>query len=544
MSTDPEVLGPLDPDEAIVSVGAGESDRPLIERTGRAAFWNAVLLPLLALLNLAFSVVVRRRFGLLAGVYDTCIGVLATVLLVTSLGIPTSLTKFLPEVEVGSGRRAVAMLLRRVATVRLLLLAAALVPMNLFAEPLAAWLDLGDEGVLLLRLLTVLVVARALIDLSIKTLNAFFAQLHSNLLALLQGGLDIVLVGVALVGGYQIGGVIGMLAVSALVTAATGAGWVHRVLGRLRDGDSGAAADPGATVASQRDRFGRFAVFTFLFELSIYFSDKGFSSPALAVILGAEQVAVFTTGFNMAFMTVGLVVASFRGLYRPMFAHLRARQDPQQLQRAFVAVSKAQLLLLLPAGIGLAVMAGDYVPLLFGVAYEPAVPIARIMVALMYTQTAFNLGIIWLSIDEQYRTVLWTQSILVIAAPFFLIVAGSWGLVWAALLFGTARVVVSVAGYGICHARYGFRFPWAFALKVAGVAAAMGAALAWARVAWGRSPLEAVALTAGGVVIYLVGLRLARVVGKEELELLERSNVPGRGWALAWLSPGGTGASG
>ena len=517
----------------------------LIQRTGRAAFWNAVLVPVQALIGLAFTAVVARQFGLqLAGVYVAAMGVVGTVVTFTSVGIPTSLTKFLPEIEASAGAPAVVLLLRRAATVRMMLIAVVLVPLNVFAAPLSAWLDLGAEGVLILRIASLLIVARAVIELASRSLTAFFGQLQSNSLQLLQGSLDFVLVGAAVVGGYQIAGVFGAVVVSGVFTAIVSVVTVQRLLGSLqRDahGASFAPATPTATraaVDADGRRFTGFALFTFMFELSIYFSDRAFAGPAVAVALGTDQAGVFGFGYSLAFMSVGLMVSSFRGVYRPMFAHLRARKDPDQLRRAFTGVSKAQLVILVPAGVGLFVMVPDYIPVLYGTEFLPSVPIAQIFAVLLYSATAFNLGMIWLSTDERYRAVLGTQSLLVIAAPIFFLVARTWGLVPAVLVLGGARVIVNVTGYLICRRDYGFRFPWLFAARVLGVAAAMGATLVVLRRFIEQSALETIALTALGAVIYVVGLRVARILGPEEIDLLERSDVPGTRLALAWLAPG------
>jgi O-antigen/teichoic acid export membrane protein len=336
----------------------------------------------------------------------------------------------------------------------------------------------------------------------------------------------------------------GMIATSSVVAALVAVGATRRTLAEIDSDHRGSAfapTDPAATraaVDAERRRFTAFTLFTYLFDLSVYFSDKSFANPALAVRLGTDEVAIFTYGFNIAFMSVGLMVASFRGLYRPMFAHLRARQDPEQLQRAFRGVSKAQVVVLAPAAIGLLVLMPDYIPLLYGPTFNPAVPVARVFVALMYAQTAFNLGMIWLSIDERYGAITFTQSLLIAAAPVFLFVAGRYGLIPAALVFGGARLIAFLVCYLICRRDYGFRFPWAFAAKILSVAGVMGAIVWLLRLITPRSPIEAVALTTLGAVVYLVGLRLARILGPEEIDLLERSDVPGRKLVLAWLAPG------
>ena len=60
-------------------------------------------------------------------------------------------------------------------------------------------------------------------------------------------------------------------------------------------------------------------------------------------------------------------------------------------------------MILLPAGLGLGVLCADYVPLMFGEVFTPAVPLARILVACIYAAVAFNVPGILLAIDERYR---------------------------------------------------------------------------------------------------------------------------------------------
>jgi hypothetical protein len=166
------------------------------------------------------------------------------------------------------------------------------------------------------------------------------------------------------------------------------------------------------------------------------------------------------------------------------------------------------------------------------------VPIAQTFVVFLYGATAFNLGMIWLSIDERYRVVLWTQGIQVVAAPFFLIAAGNQGLLAAAFVFGGARPLVNLIAYLVCRRDYGFRFPWRFGARVGAVALVMGAVLVVARRLLETSVPQAVGLTVLGALVYLAGLRVARILGDEEIDLLDRSDVPGKRLVLAWLAPG------
>jgi O-antigen/teichoic acid export membrane protein len=284
-------------------------------------------------------------------------------------------------------------------------------------------------------------------------------------------------------------------------------------------------------------RFFFFSGFTYIFGLTSVFTDMGFAAPALALILTPEQVALFATAFKLSLMTVGLVVAGFRGVYRPLFARLRIHNEPEELRQAFTAVSKAQVVVLVPAGVGLMVMCGDFIPLLFGVEFLPSVPITWVLVAFMYSATAFNLPEIILSIDEQYRALGWARAVFLISVPLFVVVSASYGLVGAAAVLGGARLAPSFCCYLVSRRLYGLRFPWKFVGRIAIVSGLMGAVLIVARVEWMTSPFEAVTLTIVGILLYCIGLRATKALGADEVALLQRVDFPGHKLLVAWLAP-------
>ncbi len=495
------------------------------------------MLPVLAVFNLIFAVLIRRRFGLLSGVYDVLMGLVKSVLQYSALGIPTSLTKLLPDVGATRGASGLRQFLWRAALVRFVALGGCLVALWLFRGPLVGQLKLGADGVLYLQLVAGLVVARAVIELAAKVLNTFFAQAWTNGLALLQAALDIALVVAALFLGYGMAGVLSALAISAGFVAIVSIGCVVVRVGRIDERGLEERRTAMADAENALPARARFTLFTYIFELSLLFVGMGFAAPALAIVLGPEDVALFGVAFRLSIMSVGLVVTGFRGLYRPLFARLRLRDDLEQLQRAFTTVAKAQLVLLLPAGIGLIVMCGDYIPLLFGVEFLPAVQVSWVLVTFMYAETAFNLPVIILSVDEQYRAVFVSQSVMILAAPLFVLAAATVGLVGAGAVFGVARLASALCAYAFCRARYGLRFPWSVAGRVARVSLPMGGLLACARLFVVTSVLEAVALTVLGVITFAVGVRMTRMLTTEEADVFRRSSVPGHALMLSVLAP-------
>ena len=57
-----------------------DSGEKLLPRVAASMFWNTTLLPIITLLNLGVSILIRRTFGLESGIYDILIGIRNTLL--------------------------------------------------------------------------------------------------------------------------------------------------------------------------------------------------------------------------------------------------------------------------------------------------------------------------------------------------------------------------------------------------------------------------------------------------------------------------------
>ena len=514
---------------------------PLLRKASRAALWNTLFVPLLTISTLVSSVLIRRWFGLFSGVYDVLMGLAAALLQYSAMGIPGSLPKFLPEVNAASGPAALRGFLRDAVVVRLAWLALLLVPLNLVAEAASVELGLGVDGPRYIRLLSWLVAARAVTNIMVATLNSFFAQFWSNLASLIGGVLGVLLVGAALLLGFGMQGVVGSLVASATVVALMSSRYVWTKIEEFGRTDAVPGARdqraPRLWLAGEGRRFFQFSGFVYVSGLLGFFTTMGFVAPGLALVDGTSAVALFATAFNLAFQTMNLAISGFRGLYGPVFTRLRIRDDPAQLRRAFSIVTRGQLLVLLPGALGLIIMSGDYIVLLFGDEFRPATPIAWILVAFMYGSTSLNLPGIILTLNERYRAVIAIQLIPVLSAPLFLYAAGTNGLVVAAVVFGTSRFVTSLAAYASCRRQYGLRFPWRFAARIGAVSTTMAVVVSAGRSFWSTSPAEAVTLTFVGFLVFAIGLRFANVLGPDEVDVLRRSGLPGRIWIVKLLVP-------
>ena len=175
--------------------------------------------------------------------------------------------------------------------------------------------------------------------------------------------------------------------------------------------------------------------------------------------------------------------------------------------------------------------------MLYGDVFADSVPLARVLCFFLFSEAIFNLGTIVLSVDHQYRSVMQAQAMRLLGAPLFVWLAAHGDLRLAATAFGISRVAATLFGYVVAQRRFGVRFPFALALRAALPSLAMLAILTAARSMWSTSWVEVVALTTLGVAVVAIGMRVFRVLGPRELDLIERAQLPGRSAIIAWLKP-------
>jgi len=510
------------------------SDDVLLRRASRSMFWNATLLPLITIFNLAAAVLIRRYFGLDSGRYDVVIGLVNSWMLYPDLGLTTTLSQFAPGLEARHGRSAVTAFLRRVGALRMLLLLVVLIPANLFADVIAAQLQLGPAGAWLIHLTTLLTAIRAANDLVMKSLQALLQHLAANLLQFAQALAAAAVMVAVFATGQTLEIVVAGLILAGLAILAVGIWQLARSLAAIPEGDS--AQDGDFSPGVPRNRFARFSLFMGVYNWLNYFVTPAFASPMIAAVAAsAAPVALFNVGFQLPQMGVVLMLAGFQGLYRPLFARLFDDDDPGKLRNAFSEVSKVQAAFLLPAGAGLFVLAENYIPLMFGPEFAAAVPIARALSVLMVLEALFNLGTILLSVDHQYRDVLLAQAIRLAALPSFVYLAAQSNVLGAAVVFGLARALSTQLGYWLARRRYGVSFPFGFVARAAAPTLAMIVALVAVRAVVGGGWPQVAGLTVLGVVVVAVGTRLFGVMSEHELALLERARIPGGKYIVGWL---------
>lgn len=523
-----------------------------------ATAWNTLLLPARFLVALVASVVFYRALTLeQVGLLFLITSLAATLGFNADLGIERTLPRFLPEVEERSGREGVRRLIRQVIRVKLLVLVALMLGLLALEGPLGRYLasqeraeaarfdqraevlrgdpartqeadvlsrqalakrelaaQIERQGPVFVAVVGALLLFGALYDVYMKVLTAYFKQRAWNAISIVVTLLQPVLVTGFLWAGWRVGGVLlGIVITPAL--AVLMAWWqAHRVTAALPAEDASVRLDP-----SLGPRFARYAGVSYLIQLTTWLTDVEFVVFLAAALLGLEQVAVLGFAYKFARDFASYVATPLTGVGTPLLTRVRQRQDEHALREAHASLTRLVWLLVLPAGVGLALLAPRLIATLYP-KYVAGSGLALVFIVCSFGDMLLHVPQQVLLVVERYRAVVLSQLVAVLSLPLSLLLLPRYGVLGVAVAVTLARLAARGLTLAYAVRGLGLTLPHTFGLRVILASAAFSAVLvpliralrqpvtvvSPATMLAGLLPL--VGLTLLGAALYLVALRL------------------------------------
>ncbi len=246
----------------------------------------------------------------------------------------------------------------------------------------------------------------------------------------------------------------------------------------------------------------------------------------------AGEAGIFDLAYRLPQMILEFVPGAIWPLVMAGFAEVYTR-DPRALQRATAAYYKLLFLLVAPMAVG-GVLTGDLaVRFLYGGSYDLTGTVCQILFFVFgISFLTTPLGMVFYVLERSRLALAIISVTATLNLGLDLLLIPRYG-VAGAVVPVCVVMALSPAIYTVVLRRIGVRIliPWGFLARV--YAAAAGMLVLWPLRDRIGSPWELAFLVLAGMVLFLVGIRIFRVVGPEEQELFERANFP------AWkrLSP-------
>jgi|GEM_PF-3345039 len=494
----------------------------LIRKVTRGILWNVISSPLIMAINWAASIVVVRFLGVSRyAIYSVILATVNTIVSYSGLGISESLPKFVPEVEERFGKKGLLSFLKLTISLRSAVLLILVLLLNIFATRFSLRFGFGASGVLYIRLISIIVVLRSLTLFFYNVLYSYFEQKIVNLTtALLQLIQPALVIWFVMAGLDIIGILIAMTAANLTVSFIAGRYSLKSIKAvEKEEKEEFKAREIGK-------RFSLYSIFFYFYELSRYFIGVDFAVFIIALVRAKEEIAYFSLGFKFVMMVIVFLVSSMRGVFRPLIGNVYATGDIEKLRRTYDNLEKIQILLTIPAGAGLFILTPDLIPLFYKADFLPSVPIARILISFLFLETMLVGGTVILPIYEKYKTVLLIRSLIFLNIPVLYILSARFGIIAAAIGLGLLRLLIAVIENFACYLLFKVHFPYRFLLKTLGASLVFSSVLIPLKRMLGTSIKEVIILTLLGGLIFLIMLRILRVISEEEKNLIRRSGLP------------------
>lgn len=365
----------------------------LSSQVSRAVLWNVLFVPIRMLAEI-FQTLVKLTvlppisYGVLSLISATNNGLGTWI----DLGTGRALPKFIPESNGRGGRRAVTRLLLVALGAQMALLlvigGALLLLRNRYFAYLrnlvndAINVPASDQqrllsfiqqsgGVLIGTILAVLLFG-IFYDVLMAYLSSFFRQRAWNSITLAAQLMPPLFTAAVILAGWDIAGVVAVMVFAPAVATAL-VGW--QVLRHQRqlaptpaDADDGNWLPPG---------FVRYCSVSFLMTATDYLASAGF---AAFFASDAVEIAVLMAGVNIVKVVLSYLYTPMVGVQVPLFTRVRAGEGGT-LNGAYQSLVRLQVLLLVPGGVGLVLLARPIFALLQS-KYIEAAPLVWILVPL------------------------------------------------------------------------------------------------------------------------------------------------------------------
>jgi O-antigen/teichoic acid export membrane protein len=524
----------LSVDQADQSLAKPEKSRNLAHRASRAMFWNAVFLPVKTIVSLAVSVVVVRVLHLENYAMLTVVtSLLSTLGTYSDLGIIRALPRYIPEVEVNQGPRAVRQLILVVVGIKTAVYVVLIAVINIWSDYFIGLFGLGSQGRILLVFISILMMLGSFSDVTVQLLYTYFKQKITNILDLLNSLINPILTIAFVLAGWKVIGVLLALTITTVISVTLSS---YRAWAALRDEKFTPRVTKPVNLRNLAKRFMSFSSLTYFMNISVYFYDL----PFVILVLNANHdlvgVAIMGLAFKLARQMLQMLVVPLTGVQTPLFARVHAEGRKEALQTAYVTITKFLIFALIPAGVGMAIMSRNVLQLLYLQRHAEAVLtmsslsettiVAIVLIIFLFAESLISVPLNILMVYEKYRVVILTRLVAFLAIPLLFLLSPIYGVIGAAFAVGGARFLSRALSLVYLSFNFKLPFPTAFLARTLACTAAFAAVLVPLVLYLPVNYLSTAGLVVLGVAIFFGAFKLLGGFDADDKERIVNLKVP------------------
>ena len=468
---------------------APKGPQSLAHQVSSAVVWNTIFVPLrmvseIAATALKLTVLPIAAYGLLALVSGAASAFGTWI----DLGTTRTLPKYIPETMRARGPNGVLKLLGAVFLAQAIFLISIGVGLAIKQNDYLASLGskisadgridaasqtmlralLHEQGWIFIVVIIVLLMMGVCYDVLMAYLNSFFKQQVWNGISLIAGMLPQLLAVIAIVAAQFSPdplrwSIVGILITSGLAPTIAVAIATWQVIVIWRAGHD-IAPEPASITTNATwlpTGFLRYAGVSYLMTMTDFIASKSF---AIYLTNSITDAAMLWAGASMVGMVLSYLYTPLVGITVPLFTRVRAGEGGS-IQGAFASIVRIQLLLLIPGGAALMLLAKPALHILTP-QYGAAVSIVYILVPCLFLESILTVAHNVMIVYEELTIVTVGRLLTLVVVPLGLWLSPRYGVEGLAFAYGVARVLagiwVTIWGW---H-RIKLQWPWRFTARV------------------------------------------------------------------------------
>jgi O-antigen/teichoic acid export membrane protein len=515
-----------------------------------ALFWNTAFLPLKALLGFVVAITIVQLFSRDSyAAYAIVTAFLGTLGMYVDLGIERALPRFVGEVERREGRKGLYRFILNITLVKLAILAIVILALVLFAPSINNLMQWGEAGYVYLGFIYALLILGALYDIAIQILFSFFKQKATNLLDIIVTILNPVLTLIFVIWFKleQYGVLVALLITTVLCVII--AGWqAWRASQETAIKPVAPATDQEkVTGSSLKSRFIKYASLMYFFNISTSFYDASFAILILTAYQELTAVIIIRLVYFFIKTLLKTLLTPFVGVQTPLFSGIHAQNRQPDLQTAYSAFSKLQIIILVPSATGILIVSRNLLELLMVNNTNPQAvlpptllnlaTVACILTVLFtFLESLISLPLTVLMIYEYYREVIISRLLPLLTVPLLLVsIQGGWGVIGAITIMGSLAVLSRVVALLFLQKRLRLRYPTKFLLKVLIASLSFGVPLGGLAWLLPTNWLTTFGIAISGVIIFYGVFKLLGGFDQEDKARITAMKLPLRKYIVKYL---------
>ena len=468
---------------------APKSPPTLANQVSRAVVWNTFFVPLrmfaeIAATALKLTVLPIAAYGLLALVSGAASAFGTWI----DLGTTRTLPKYIPETMRARGPNGVLKLLGAVFLAQAIFLIAIGIGLAVKQDDYLVSLSskisadgridagaqtmlhalLDEQGWIFIVVIIVLLIMGVCYDVLMAYLNSFFKQQAWNGISLIAGMLPQLLAVIAIVAAQFSPdplrwSIVGILITSGLAPtiAVAIATWQVIIIWRAGHDVAPALASIEPSTKWLPVGFLRYTGVSYLMTMTDFIAGKSF---AIYLTASISDAAMLWAGASLVGMVLSYLYTPLVGITVPLFTRVRAGEGGS-IQGAFASIVRIQLLLLIPGGAALMLLAKPAL-LILTPQYGAAVGIVYILVPCLFLESILTVAHNVMIVYEQLTIVTVGRLLTLVVVPLGLWLSPRYGVEGLAFAYGFARVIAGIWVTIWGWQRLKLQWPWRFTVRV------------------------------------------------------------------------------